>query len=77
MEDTINVDGGLTSRETDASRHYVGNKVKTEIISFRGLPVSDCLYHPRINNVDKPGGVIEFSGNINHHKIYSYQMRKK
>ena len=32
MEDTINFDGGLTSRETEGARHYVGNKVRSEII---------------------------------------------
>ena len=46
MEDTINFDGGLTSRETEATRHYVGNKVKPKIILFRGLPVSNCFYLP-------------------------------
>ena len=48
MEDTINFDGGLTSRETEATRNYVGSKVKPEIILFRGLPVSNRLYLPRI-----------------------------
>ena len=77
MEDTINFDGGLTSRETEASRHYVGNKVKPKIILFRGLPVSNCLYLLRINNVEKPGEILEFSRKISHHKYVPYQMRKK
>ena len=69
MEDTINFDGGLTSRETEATRHYVGNKVKPEIILFRGPPISDCLHLPMINNVKKPGEILEFGGNKNHHEI--------
>ena len=75
MEDTINFDGGLKSRETEATRHYVGNKVKPKIILFQGLPVSNRLYLPRINNVEKPGEILELWGNINHHEISSIYIK--